>query len=116
MIGLSSNNFYQLINYAVNFETISEELCENKDTGIVECNGMCYLADQIIEVKNSDDDFTMSHIQLDQWNMNFLFYFFQNVEELTFAELENNFCINNDQDKTLNGFAKLNVPPPEYFS
>ncbi|MDD2982311.1 MAG: hypothetical protein PHQ74_02895 [Crocinitomicaceae bacterium] len=36
-----------IISYAVNYEYISTELCENKDTPEMECNGKCHLKKEL---------------------------------------------------------------------
>ena len=41
-----------ILNYAVNYEYISEILCENRDQPELMCNGKCYLSKELAE--NSD--------------------------------------------------------------
>ena len=48
MTSISVFNGFQIISFVINQEQIEEELCVNKDTDITQCNGMCYLADQVI--------------------------------------------------------------------
>lgn len=42
-----------LIDYAVNYEYISEKLCENKDKPQVLCNGKCYLAKELAKTSEN---------------------------------------------------------------
>lgn len=45
-----------LMDYLINYDYISEELCENKETPTLECNGKCYLAKQFqAESKNTEN-------------------------------------------------------------
>ena len=44
-----------IVNYAVNYEYISTELCENKDEPEMDCNGMCYLKKELAkEIQESN--------------------------------------------------------------
>ena len=40
------------IEYFINYDYISTELCENRDKPILSCNGKCYLEDQVNESNN----------------------------------------------------------------
>lgn len=35
------------LDYMINYDYIAEALCENRDKPYLECNGKCYLADQL---------------------------------------------------------------------
>ena len=43
-----------IIEYFVNYEYITNELCENKDKPTVACNGKCYLEKQVKKQKRID--------------------------------------------------------------
>ncbi|MCM4167277.1 hypothetical protein KCTC52924_02859 [Arenibacter antarcticus] len=45
--------FWPLAEYAVNYDYIVENLCKNRDTPSLNCNGQCYLAKQL--AKESDN-------------------------------------------------------------
>ena len=40
------------IEYFINYDYISTELCENRDKPVLSCNGKCYLEDQVNESNN----------------------------------------------------------------
>ena len=44
-----------VVDYLINYEYISNELCENKDKPELKCNGKCHLAKKITETTNTDN-------------------------------------------------------------
>ena len=51
---LFCKSFVPLIDYAVNYEYITQELCENKNDKALHCNGKCHLVKQM--AKSSEDE------------------------------------------------------------
>jgi len=51
-----------LIDYAVNYEYISEKLCENKDKPQLLCNGKCYLVKEM--AKTSENTPKQSNLKI----------------------------------------------------
>lgn len=45
---------WPLVEYAVNYEYIVENLCENKEEPVLKCNGKCYLSKQIVKETQND--------------------------------------------------------------
>lgn len=43
-----------LVDYAVNYHYISEELCENLDKPDLHCNGKCYLAKELSKANDTE--------------------------------------------------------------
>lgn len=48
-----------LVDYAVNYHYISQELCENKELPNLHCNGKCYLAKEL--AKSNDTESSPLH-------------------------------------------------------
>ena len=46
---------WPLAEYAVNYDYIVENLCENKDTPSMHCDGKCYLAKQLAKESEGND-------------------------------------------------------------
>lgn len=112
MMSISAFNAYQVINFAINQEQIAEELCVNKDTDITECNGMCYLADQVItEPSPVNQDLQLAKVNT---NLNFMFYFFNVQEETQFFMGENDLTWFELWTKEQIGHNEIIVPPPSY--
>ncbi len=109
MVGFSGYNLNKLVDYLINFEEISNELCENQDTDITQCNGICYLVDQIIEVQKPDEGITMEYVQL---NLDFHFYFFQGAEELASVRSVVLHSFDFLARETCSGYFEQAVPPP----
>lgn len=106
---IAVHNAVKVIDYAINYEQISEELCINKDTDITQCNGLCYLNDQVVEVEPDVNNFDYSQVRI---HLNFLFYFFEETatSKLTFYNLKPNFAAINGT--LFKGFFDVIVPPP----
>ena len=45
-----------LVNYAMNYDYIVEMLCENKDRPQMHCDGKCYLAKQLAQESDHNDN------------------------------------------------------------
>lgn len=71
---IAVHNAFEVVNYTINYEKIKEELCENKNTEITQCNGLCYLSEQIAEPTPLNNAFDINDIRV---NLSFLFYFFE---------------------------------------
>ena len=46
---------WPLMEYAANYDYIIENLCENKDKPMLNCNGKCYLAKMLAEESDKED-------------------------------------------------------------
>jgi len=80
-----------LIVYYINYDYIAEELCENRDKPILECNGRCYLNAMIKrQAPQSENEKPISTVPL---NMNDYpistldFYRYKSPLEFNFKEL-----------------------------
>lgn len=112
MISISVFNAYQVVSFAINQEQIEEELCINKDTDITECNGLCYLADQVItEPSPVNQDLQLAKVNT---NLNFMFYFFNVQEEVQYFVFNHQKRWFEHFTKELTGHKDIVVPPPSY--
>ncbi len=80
-----------LVEYVINYQSISTELCENLDKPELECNGKCHLSKQFKKQKESSEqqsfrlkikwqDYPVGFVNcLKQVNNNFYYYFLERV-------------------------------------
>lgn len=47
--------------YVVNKEYVAQKLCENKDLPMMDCNGKCYLAKQLVKAESALKDIENEH-------------------------------------------------------
>ena len=47
--------FWPIAEYAINYDYIVENLCENRDTPSLHCDGKCYLAKQLAKESEGSD-------------------------------------------------------------
>lgn len=62
------NPVFPVVEYVLNYEYISTELCENKDKPELECNGKCYLMQSLAKQASKENDGNKkgSRLQLDE--------------------------------------------------
>jgi hypothetical protein len=103
-------NAYRVADYIVNYEEISTELCVNKNDEMAQCNGMCYLSEQIVETESQPQPFDLSQVRV---NLNFLFYFFEHAEEPQWEIIQENLTVIPAQNLTIQDvYLEIPVPPP----
>lgn len=61
---------FPLLDYAINYDYISTELCENRDKPILKCNGKCQLAKELAKMSENEkpistDKKSLSKIEID---------------------------------------------------
>ncbi|RMG83363.1 MAG: hypothetical protein D6707_01185 [Bacteroidetes bacterium] len=106
------HQFFPVINYFVNYDYISKELCENKDKPELKCHGKCYLQK---ELKKTSDNAPLKAIRLlvKKW---FHSFYFEN-SSLSFNEHS---TVNAASILYINNYRFLFeftiVIPPEQFS
>lgn len=61
-----------LMEYLINYDYISEELCENKEKPMLECNGKCYLAKQFKAAEPQTDKGTQLNIEWQDYPIGFV--------------------------------------------
>lgn len=61
-----------LVEYVVNYEYISEVLCENKEKPLIGCDGKCYLMSQL--AKSSEDEKPISDKKVTVKQFELLFF------------------------------------------
>ena len=64
--------FAPLMDYLINYDYISEELCENKEKPQLECNGKCYLAKQFKAVEPQSDKEPQLNIEWQDYPIGFV--------------------------------------------
>lgn len=47
---------YPILDYLLNYDYITQQLCENRDKPVLACNGKCYLAESIVTQKSSTSE------------------------------------------------------------
>lgn len=65
---------YPVLDYYVNYDYIIEQLCENRDQPILDCNGKCYVAKEIEKSQGQDNPhLLMPKMELEKYtNSNFI--------------------------------------------
>jgi len=104
-----------IIEYYANYDYIANVLCENRDKPYLECNGKCYLDDQLAKVNHNDHDHksTIPQINLADYPISPIDrsnYEIKKVEEVV---LNNNFF---EVQKTTNDFNTSLLKPPQFVS
>ena len=79
-----------VLEYIVNYDYISKELCINKDKPALKCNGKCHLMKQLAKV--SDDEKPISNDKKDNSKQEVEILFYQEVSRLIFFS---DFCFIN---------------------
>jgi hypothetical protein len=81
---------FPVIEYILNYDYISKELCENKAKPEMSCNGKCHLMKELAKVSENDNPVTQ-----DKKNTSTLFevLFFQKLEKISFS----NFTFSNSK-------------------
>lgn len=71
--------FVPLLDYAINYEYIVKELCENKDDVVLKCNGKCHLMKEMAKTAEEENP-----ISTDKNNLikEFMPLFLSSIEEL----------------------------------
>jgi len=73
---------YPLVEYVVNYEYISEVLCENKEKPLIGCDGKCYLTKQL--AKSSEDEKPISDKKITVKQFELLF--FETIKPIVFLK------------------------------
>lgn len=99
--------------YAVNQEYVAEELCENTDKPELECNGKCYLAQQlekseVEKKKSSDEPVQPLQVTEEYWDLSEVYISFS----LCYCEEENKRVFKCDEGTLSSFHAELFRPPP----
>ncbi len=87
-----------LIVYYANYDYIANELCENRNKPILDCNGVCYLNKMILESSTQPNGDPISTVPL---NMNDYpistldFYEYESFSKEEFIEVSSSFYTNN---------------------
>jgi hypothetical protein len=74
--------FYPLVEYVVNYDYISQELCVNKEIPVMACNGKCYLMSQLAKSSDSDLQKPITDKKIEVKQVEILFY--QEIKALVF--------------------------------
>lgn len=70
---------FPVLEYAVNYNYIVTELCENKETPALECNGKCHLAKELAKASQNDtSDSSEKKVVAQQYEI----IFFQEIQSL----------------------------------
>lgn len=80
---------FPVLNYVVNYEYITKELCENKEKPEIECNGKCHLKAEL--AKASEENIPAS--QESKTIIAFELVFLESIPEITF----NRFFVEKEQ-------------------
>ena len=109
--GTELSHFFPFVEYYINFDYIAEVLCINKDKPQTNCQGACYLKDQIQQTqkngpKQQNNPFT-------EWTKTNLLFF-----ESFDTEIQDTFLFTHPKAKTAYSFSVLEnaqrppTPPP----
>ena len=107
-----------LIDYAVNYKYISEELCVNKDKPEMHCNGKCHLKKEIKKVLGEDQAPTEKKSTLPQIKLKeYTNYYRKNIITFYFTKLyipkKNGYFIT---PNTFSGYLPSVLKPPPFSS
>ncbi len=101
--------------YVINYDYISNILCENKDKPNLNCNGKCYLVKQLSkENSNSNDNPFNEQLKAEILNI----IFFQSLTNFSFGIVNENHLKNNFRNpKTLivGSYIAESLQPPEFY-
>ena len=102
-----------VFNYIVNYEYISQELCENKDNPELHCNGKCYLIKQTraLQEEQEEKEAVISEILNLQYTTSEAFSY--ELISLVNVELYNVFPYT---EKDYSVYTDLITPPPKSIS
>ena len=103
---------FPVLEYAVNYNYIVTELCENKETPELQCNGKCHLAEEL--AKASENDTTESN-EKKVVTQHYEVVYFQEIKSLHFDFVEANFTpkVENTYANNYNHLAnKATFHPP----
>lgn len=93
---------FPVVDYVVNYDFIAIELCVNKATPELHCNGKCYLIKQL--AKSSDTDSTNKKVVLSNYEL----LYFQEIEHITFTFFKSHFNTEVENSYT-NNYYHLSV-------
>jgi hypothetical protein len=103
-----------IIEYYANYDYIANVLCENRDKPYLECNGKCYLDDQLAKVNHTDHDHksTIPQIDFEKYPVSPLDYFSCPIKEIGELVSHNYFDIKH----TTQDFNTSLLKPPQFIS
>lgn len=88
-----------IVNYAVNYEYISTELCENKDEPEMDCNGMCYLKKELAkEIQENNPTSESKKVNFVETSL----LFCSDIEDFTFERV-----LFEEENKSLISYSNL---------
>ncbi|UTW61186.1 hypothetical protein KFE98_14340 [bacterium SCSIO 12741] len=107
--GVMSYNVSVFSYYFWNQEKIAQEECVNLDRGITQCQGMCYLADQVVEsIPTVESDLNV----IIPGQLSFLFYFLPSSEDAVATTVYEYVAFLPVSEEELDGFTDIFIPPP----
>ena len=103
-----------IIEYHANYDYIATVLCENRDKPYLQCNGKCYLEEQINKSNHSDHDHksTIPQINFDDYPISTLGQFTYNIKDFNGFVSSNYFVIKYSSQNYNNSLLK----PPQVIS
>jgi len=105
-------SMYPVLDYYVNYDYIVEQLCENRDQPILDCNGKCYVAKEIEKSQGKDNPhLLMPKMELEKYTDTKILDFKPTKEYTTIKKIEIYFLT----EKVKNGFASKIDHPPSFI-
>ena len=99
------------ISYAVNYDYIIKELCENKDKPELLCKGKCYLSKELSKTTQEQENKSNPKINVNSIDVFILANEFDNSFILRLKLLKENISIFNTEFHTSIIYSKLFRPP-----
>ena len=98
------------VDYAINFDYISTELCENKDDKELKCFGKCHLQKEIKKVADEEENPAVPNIKKVAED-----YYIPEFNIIKIKALDSNSNLKTDylSEGVLNGFSKDILDPPK---